>query len=460
MSDLTRGPATRAAQQAVGRMSSTSLVRPYPVLPADAPLADLVAAALRALVHARDADGLRTVLAAVVGDLGGALVPARFEPDHALPIDVSLGIGEPVVPVAPPASVAALRLAEALPGLVHDARALLSRSAAPTSPGPFYGPADASTYLAHVAAGEREQAVRLVHGAVSGGTPVPSVVQDVLAPAQREVGERWYRGEWSVADEHAATAISETAAAVLPRHDGLARVVFACPDGEWHTLPSRLASLAATGVHSTLLGPGLPADDLRRYLEAIEPDALALSCTVGTSLLAATDAIAVAHAAGVAVVVGGRAVDGHRAARLGADAHLDDAPALAGVVLGLRPGATPAPDHEAWVAHSVSDDVLAIAVQRHAAASSAVRALNSVQRGAVAGELRWLVRHGAAALVCADVGLLDDALTWTAGVDSRVLPDGTLDDAVLYAADAVEPESPRVAALLTAAVEHRRGLAR
>ena len=38
---------------------------------------------------------------------------------------------------------------------------------------------------------------------------VVDVVQGLLGSAQAEVGRRWEANQWSVADEHAATAISE-----------------------------------------------------------------------------------------------------------------------------------------------------------------------------------------------------------------------------------------------------------
>ena len=56
----------------------------------------------------------------------------------------------------------------------------------------------------------------LAHRACSTpGVPAERVLLDLVAPAQAEVGERWARNEWSVAQEHAATHISERVVAAV-----------------------------------------------------------------------------------------------------------------------------------------------------------------------------------------------------------------------------------------------------
>jgi diguanylate cyclase (GGDEF)-like protein len=62
------------------------------------------------------------VLATFIHDLGGGLVPARLaDPANTLPMDVSLGLSEPLLPYADPVSVAAMRLARDLPEMMEDA---------------------------------------------------------------------------------------------------------------------------------------------------------------------------------------------------------------------------------------------------------------------------------------------------------------------------------------------------
>ncbi len=60
--------------------------------------------------------------------LGGATVPARASTSDALPVDVSFGDGEPLVPVAPPLSVARMLLERHLPAFMVDAQRALELS--------------------------------------------------------------------------------------------------------------------------------------------------------------------------------------------------------------------------------------------------------------------------------------------------------------------------------------------
>jgi hypothetical protein len=80
-----------------------------------------VLAAIRALGQVETRADAAQVLRTAVRDLGGAIVPAHLAGDDAIPVDVSLGDGEPQVVVAEPLSVAALQLTEHLPLLVEHA---------------------------------------------------------------------------------------------------------------------------------------------------------------------------------------------------------------------------------------------------------------------------------------------------------------------------------------------------
>jgi diguanylate cyclase (GGDEF)-like protein len=78
-------------------------------------------AATRALLNATTRTEAAAVLHTAVHDLGGAVLPARLAGPNALPVDVSLGAGEPHVVAVDPVSPAASRLAQHLPLLVRDA---------------------------------------------------------------------------------------------------------------------------------------------------------------------------------------------------------------------------------------------------------------------------------------------------------------------------------------------------
>ena len=209
---------------------------------------------------------------------------------------------------------------------------------APASATPFQ-----REFLNILADGDPRAAARLANRLVNAGVPLSSVVLDLLAPAQVEVGRRWQVADWTVAHEHAATAATDAAlaAAVLyggSRHEFAPHgptLVVACAEGEWHTMPSRMAAevLTAAGLRVTLLGPSLPAAHLQTYLTMVQPTALGLSCTLPLNLPGARRCVLAAHEVGVPVIAAGRAFGAGRTSRsrcgsrlLGAAVHGDPAP--------------------------------------------------------------------------------------------------------------------------------------
>ena len=78
--------------------------------------------ATRALLYITSVREATEILMAAVQRLGGATIPASQADSWALPIDLSFGDGEPILPVAEPLSLARMQLEQVLPGLVEDAR--------------------------------------------------------------------------------------------------------------------------------------------------------------------------------------------------------------------------------------------------------------------------------------------------------------------------------------------------
>ena len=174
----------------------------------------------------------------------------------------------------------------------------------------------------------------IVEQVVAAGASVADIVAEVLRPAQIEVGRRWQLNQWTVADEHAASAVADAAlmsavAASAPPQDMVrGQVVMACAHEEWHTLPLRMVAevVRASGLDVIFLGASVPPDHLRKFMEANRPVALALHCSHPLTLEGARESIAAAHTLGVPVLVGGRgfAFDDHRANLVGADGWTDD----------------------------------------------------------------------------------------------------------------------------------------
>jgi DNA-binding transcriptional MerR regulator/methylmalonyl-CoA mutase cobalamin-binding subunit len=146
--------------------------------------------------------------------------------------------------------------------------------------------ATASTFVARIldaasryATGECEQTLTL---AISLMAP-PRLVHEVLEPLLREVGDRWHRGEFSIAQERLVSStvrkhlglIVETYARSATRP----AVVFATLPGEPHELGLLMSAMvcAAHGHKVHYLGPNLPPQEIARYAHAVDASLIALS---------------------------------------------------------------------------------------------------------------------------------------------------------------------------------------
>ncbi|HEY0000454.1 MAG TPA: cobalamin-dependent protein, partial [Actinoplanes sp.] len=226
---------------------------------------------------------------------------------------------------------------------------------------------DPSTlFLQLVGDGDEDGAVELVTGLLSNGVPAQRILIDLIAATQHRVGELWAANEWSVAREHAATAISERAVAAVAAYAtirrppasgsvggpswsvGRGRVLIACVDGEWHALPVRILAemLRLDGWRVDFLGANVPGPHLLTHLHQTGPDAVALSCMLTNRLPRAHAAITACRAAGVPVIAGGPGFGpgGRYAQHLGADAWAAGAEEAVARLADNWPPPTPDPE--------------------------------------------------------------------------------------------------------------------
>jgi methanogenic corrinoid protein MtbC1 len=161
-------------------------------------------------------------------------------------------------------------------------RALLAADA----PGPRLDDLRA-TYVASLAAGERDRAVGLLLGAAAAGVSIADLCVEVIQSAQYAIGELWQTNRVNVAGEHLATAISEAAVAHLvaraprPPRNGR-RVLVACVEDELHDLGARMVAdlLDLDGFEVRFLGASVPTDALAAMLRSVATDLLVLSATL------------------------------------------------------------------------------------------------------------------------------------------------------------------------------------
>lgn len=128
-----------------------------------------------------------------------------------------------------------------------------------------------------------QQAIEAVLDEAMASLPPLSFWDEVLAPLQREVGERWHSGAMTVAEEHLVTQAARQRIVSLlhqaPRRSKR-HAVCACFPKEDHELGLMGAALRFrhAGWRVTFLGARTPVENLARVVRVVQPHVVALSC--------------------------------------------------------------------------------------------------------------------------------------------------------------------------------------
>ncbi|MGK5446278.1 cobalamin B12-binding domain-containing protein [Streptomyces radiopugnans] len=330
----------------------------------------------------------------------------------------------------------------------------------------------AESFWAALENADEHSAVAQVDEALDRGFAPEDVLLEVIAPAQRRVGVRWAENRLTVAQEHAATAVSDRAVTAVAAHPAarvparLGRVTVACADGEWHTLPARLVAevLRLRGWHVDFLGAHVSTRHLVSHLHSTGPDAVALSCSLPVRLPVAHTAVTACRAAGVPVLAGGAGFGpGGRYARLlGADAWAGSARGAAErLAAGIAPPSALPPTAEEALPHLADrehalveeasrrlvDEVMAVLPERFPRS----RECTGRQREYTVEDLHRVVEYLVAALYVDDPGLFEGFTVWTGRImAARNLPVQAL-SAVLETMAGTFRELPRASAYIAAA---------
>jgi methanogenic corrinoid protein MtbC1 len=194
-------------------------------------------------------------------------------------------------------------------------------------------------FLDAIRRGDRRAAFRSLDDALDAGLDLNALYVEVVQPSRREIGRLWQENELTVAEEHLATAITESAMSrafervFVWRDQRTPRLIAACADEERHQMGLRMLCdlLELEGWETIYLGASVPIESLTELVATREPDAIALSATIAPHIPRIRAAIAAIRATNVArqpvIAVGGRAFlnDPSLAKRVGADLTAADA---------------------------------------------------------------------------------------------------------------------------------------
>lgn len=172
---------------------------------------------------------------------------------------------------------------------------------------------------------------------------IETVLRDLLIPYLHDLGERWARGEVSVAQEHFAANLLRGRLLGLARGWGQGHgpvAVLACLPGEQHDL-GLIAfgiTLQRQGWRIIYLGQDTPTATIRHAIGDLAPELVVLTATVPEPFTAHADAIT-ELARHTMVVLGGAGATAELAAQTGAR-WLDTDPVTAAERLGQTMTAT------------------------------------------------------------------------------------------------------------------------
>ena len=129
-----------------------------------------------------------------------------------------------------------------------------------------------------------EGAAQAVFDRLLSDFTLTTTLRDVVIPYLRQLGERWERGEVTIAQEHFATNVIRGRLTGLARGwgDGHGpRAIVACPPDELHDLPVLIFGIVLnrSGWRIDYFGASTPVDELVRVVGRSRPELVVIAAT-------------------------------------------------------------------------------------------------------------------------------------------------------------------------------------
>jgi MerR family transcriptional regulator, light-induced transcriptional regulator len=180
----------------------------------------------------------------------------------------------------------------------------------PKPPGPDRLERAAEKMHAALCAGDELVARDLARAIITEHTSVGDLIEKVLVPPLRRIGQDWHDGNLSIWVEHRASAITERILGeIAPRRRGRRRgnVMVAAVSGDRHSLATTMAAVTLRDNNWTVhhLGADMPPDELVRFCKEHDIDVAVLTLVNLDSAELAQATGARIAAAGTPAIVGG-----------------------------------------------------------------------------------------------------------------------------------------------------------
>ncbi|MEJ6722423.1 B12-binding domain-containing protein [uncultured Ilumatobacter sp.] len=159
--------------------------------------------------------------------------------------------------------------------------------------------------------GDESEARKIARRLVDEGTTIVDLIEQVISPPLRAIGQAWHDGNLTIWVEHRASAIIERALGdLLPNPRGRRRgtVVVTALSGDLHSLPTTMAAVALREAHWHVhhLGADLPGEELIDFCATHdEVDVAVISVTDANAAVRAEEVANKIRAQGTPTLVGG-----------------------------------------------------------------------------------------------------------------------------------------------------------
>lgn len=139
--------------------------------------------------------------------------------------------------------------------------------------------------------GDEEEVADFMIGAFLHGTTLTKLFDEMLCPAMHQIGNLWFKGELTVAQEHLATRTAHNAIfrlrQLLPIPETSGKLAMCCGvEGDFHELPTCLAqtTMENSGWEVVNFGANMPLYSLAEEAVRNLPGVICISATILTDI--------------------------------------------------------------------------------------------------------------------------------------------------------------------------------